>query len=1784
MSLVSRGLGVVTALALVIGMAVMPGSDAVAAPAEVEAPQFDPNVSLPAVESSPAEAVAPTVPEGDFGLDRLPALIDLPARSFTRPMKIDLDKINLDDREVVDRDRFSTTYEGPRGTSIAVLGETPQNVEVDGEWVATDDSLNRNTSGWQADLHPLAPEVSSRAGGEIVSMTDGEYEVSWRLLGAANSKASMGVSADGEQAPVLFRDVLDGVDVTYEIEPSAVKEVMILDEPPSEAPAYEWLLSAPGLTVQPDDVGGFVMLDADGVVRFSIPTPVMWDSSGVEGVREPEMAVVAATVEPYGDDWLFTLSPDQAWLTDADRVYPVNVDPSTSWGSSNRRSYKSDGVVQSGATWFGNPWQANRALYWRGWAQYPLGNIAPGYVYDSAISLSYTTGATPCQVGYIGSGSANPTSILSYGTDVSWFSLCNGGASASSNTMDGLDSTIASWVRIGAYSNWVGFRSSAEANTGYSYKGANTTLVVLYANYPSVTGVAAPTPTNGAIAPRAPQMNATGSTNSGTELQYRYQFQKTGGSGGGNPAGAFASIDYETEWVNSGVFQVPSNKLESDTQYRYRVIVKDGNDGVLGNNTQRTQANATWFFTTQSTPVVPQASALPADESVVTTTTPEFRVDYVPDAGNPAAVKYRFVVATGADGRSGTVVNSGWIDAPSTVPGSAVTWTPPVGSLQDGGSYTWRVWLDDGTDQAEQAWAGRFTVNTRLGTSGPSPFDSAGPATVNLANGNLALSFSSPTVATLGGPMGLSFSYNSQADPNANRGLIGSYFNALNQGQTSTTNFDFTGREPVLVRTDSVIDFTAAAEIAPGVPADFWMAQWDGFVTVPATGPYTFSVARDDGARVVIGPVGTLPRTTVINGWSAAQAAIQSGTPVTLEQGISAPIRVEYYDSTGNAQLQLRVTGPGIAAGGIPVPADWFTKKVQYLPGGWANSGPIAGAGGFYTLATKTTSAVTLTDVTGSVHTYVKKSDGGYTAPAGQYGVLALDAAGLVTLTEGGAVHQFDAAGKLSSTTTVADVKKPATPTVSYRANGLPDRITDPVAGGTVRTVQFVYGNDTTNACTVPSGSGFMAPKPGFLCRIIYLGQTGVDDMTQLFYNQLGQLAEIRDPDGERVRFGYTDGRLTSILDPLVNDWIAADPANRTGVENLVQTTIAYTPDGKVASVTLPAPDGQTAALRPQTSYTYETGSTSVDVAGLDLSGAPAGAHARVVTYDEGWRAETATSASGITSSQTWSDEDQLLSRTDASGRMSTTIYDLFTDLPLDSYGPAPVSCFGLNRTPTSGCPEVPHSTTGYDQGLQGLQVSYFANNSFSGRPVDFSLGLVGGTGSTGSRDWAVGSPIAGVPVDNFSLRMHGVVKFPTAGNWQFRTTMDDGGRLYLNDDLIINDLPVDSTVSTITSPILTGITADEQRRIRLDFYERAGAAVLTLQWQRDGGGWVNVPDSALRPDFGLATLSLTRDSVLAGSSVPSSAVTNLSTTTSYGTRPWLGAPTSTTVDPGGLGLTTSTSYEAPTSAANSWLRRLTRDLPSGTASRTTSVYYNDTEQAGANDCGLAATTPQFGMLKQITGPTPAAGGVVSTRFIYDRWGRTVGTKTGSDPWSCVTFDARGRTATSVVGVGSPSIRTITNNYAVGGDPLVSSVTDTAGTITVRVDLLGRTVAYTDAWGVVTTPTFQAQTGRVLAVTITPTSGAAIVYNYTHDVDGKVLTVSTPAHSGPLATAAYNPTTGELTGVTYGNGSSLTGLQRSPSGAPLSMEWAFPQAGGVPQASVVEQVERTRAGRIVANT
>lgn len=154
------------------------------------------------------------------------------------------------------------------------------------------------------------------------------------------------------------------------------------------------------------------------------------------------------------------------------------------------------------------------------------------------------------------------------------------------------------------------------------------------------------------------------------------------------------------------------------------------------------------------------------------------------------------------------------------------------------------------------------------------------------------------------------------------------------------------------------------------------------------------------------------------------------------------------------------------------------------------------------------------------------------------------------------------------------------------------------------------------------------------------------------------------------------------------------------------------------------------------------------------------------------------------------------------------------------------------------------------------------------------------------------------------------------------------------------------------------------------------------------------------------------------------------------------------------MSLTTQTAFEAP---GTGYLRRTSKLLPAQVASvppastaGSTFSYYGDQEQLGSAICGVPATTPQSGFLRSSTGPTPAVGSAITTQYAYDLVGRAVRTKrSGDSDWSCTSFDARGRTTSTVSSAyAGTAARTTTSSYAVGGDPSKVSVSDPAGTIT----------------------------------------------------------------------------------------------------------------------------------------
>ncbi|MFM9876579.1 MAG: PA14 domain-containing protein, partial [Rhodoglobus sp.] len=421
-------------------------------------------------------------------------------------------------------------------------------------------------------------------------------------------------------------------------------------------------------------------------------------------------------------------------------------------------------------------------------------------------------------------------------------------------------------------------------------------------------------------------------------------------------------------------------------------------------------------------------------------------------------------------------------------------------------------------------------------------------------------------------------------------------------------------------------------------------------------------------------------------------------------------------------------------------------------------------------------------------------------------------------------------------------------------------------------------------------------------------------------------------------------------------------------------------------------------------------------------------------------------------------------------------------------------------------------------------------------------------------------SAVAGLAAtDNWAIRATGLVTFPDAGTYTFKTYADDATRLWVNDVLQLDNWAA-GVVRWSTAAQTITVTAGETRRIRLEYADLTGTASLQLHWTKPNGTTEIVPGSALKPDYGLANGTATEDAAPAGSGLSDSQVPDTVTALEY-THPWLGAATASIIDPSGLNLRTETTYEAPGSA---WLRRLTKRMPAAVAASqsaatagSTFTHWGDKEQLGSVICGLPSTTPQSGFLKQSTGPTPATGSAVVTQFVYDVLGRTVGTKrTGDSAWTCVTFDSRGRSTTvSYPAYGGSSARTVTNTYAVSGNPLLTSVSDPTGTLTSTGDLLGRTVSSTDVWGTVTTPTYEVKTGRVLSVSTTPPGGTASVQVFTYDLDGKVETVKL---DGSVIADPVYASNQLLQSVSYLNGSSLSSITRNATGATTGISWAFP--------------------------
>ncbi|MBX7172229.1 MAG: glycoside hydrolase family 3 C-terminal domain-containing protein [Pyrinomonadaceae bacterium] len=122
-----------------------------------------------------------------------------------------------------------------------------------------------------------------------------------------------------------------------------------------------------------------------------------------------------------------------------------------------------------------------------------------------------------------------------------------------------------------------------------------------------------------------------------------------------------------------------------------------------------------------------------------------------------------------------------------------------------------------------------------------------------------------------------------------------------------------------------------------------------------------------------------------------------------------------------------------------------------------------------------------------------------------------------------------------------------------------------------------------------------------------------------------------------------------------------------------------------------------------------------------------------------------------------------------------------------------------------------------------GLSGDYFANMDFAGKPsftrIDSNLDF----------HWATKSPAENFPADRFSNRWTGYLVARVSGKYAISLSSNDGGRLYLDDKLIVD---VWGDHATLTGATTIELKAGEPRKIRVDHYESQGNADLVLGWR----------------------------------------------------------------------------------------------------------------------------------------------------------------------------------------------------------------------------------------------------------------------------------------------------------------------------------------------------------------
>jgi hypothetical protein len=161
------------------------------------------------------------------------------------------------------------------------------------------------------------------------------------------------------------------------------------------------------------------------------------------------------------------------------------------------------------------------------------------------------------------------------------------------------------------------------------------------------------------------------------------------------------------------------------------------------------------------------------------------------------------------------------------------------------------------------------------------------------------------------------------------------------------------------------------------------------------------------------------------------------------------------------------------------------------------------------------------------------------------------------------------------------------------------------------------------------------------------------------------------------------------------------------------------------------------------------------------------------------------------------------------------TSVQLNTPPPTPTPTATPSASASPTRTPT---PTVTHTPS-----IVNWRGEYYGNRDFSGSPLvrdDAALDF----------NWGTGAPAGTIPADGFAVRWTRTLQF-NAGTYRFHALADDGVRVWIDDQLVVDDWK-DGGFGEVTAEIAL---AQSAHSLKVEYYEAAGVASFKLWWETVG-------------------------------------------------------------------------------------------------------------------------------------------------------------------------------------------------------------------------------------------------------------------------------------------------------------------------------------------------------------